>query len=66
MLKHECCYQCDKRYLGCKKDCQEWKDECEAIEAEKQKIYESNKKDFAFNSYKATRYPGPQNTKKKY
>lgn len=42
---------CQKRHIGCRKDCETWKADCEAAEAEKKRIREATSQDRITSAY---------------
>ena len=45
------CKDCQKRHIGCRKDCPDWAADCAAAEAERKKIFEATHQERLTSAY---------------
>ena len=52
------CKDCQKRHIGCRKNCEDWAADCAAAEAEKARIREATKSERLTSAYYRASFKG--------
>ena len=60
------CKDCQKRHIGCRKDCETWRADCEAAEAEKKRIREATRQERITDAYFKASYQSRKRARKPF